>query len=131
MTVRLAILSGRKTGSSWQTNQFPLTVGRDTAADLVIEEEGVWDQHLQIDLQPANSFGLRARPEAAVSVNDQPAQEVPLRNGDIIGLGSVKLQFWLAEPRRPRSRGGDVLTWIGIAAAAIAQIGLIVLLLRS
>jgi hypothetical protein len=130
VTVRFVILTGSRTGSYLQTDQFPFSVGRDAGDDLVFEEEGVWGRHVQVDLQQPDGFLLRGRPEALISVNNQPAQQAFLRNGDIIDIGAVKLQFWLAEARRPMSRIGEALTWLCLAAVSIVQVVLLVRLLR-
>ena len=45
-------------------------------------------------------FTLTTAPNALASVNSQPVQTAVLRNGDIITLGSAKLQFWLGAARQ-------------------------------
>jgi pSer/pThr/pTyr-binding forkhead associated (FHA) protein len=100
-------------------------IGRSATADLRIEENGVWDDHLELHFNPAQGFILRSRPEAAALVNGEPANETVLRNGDIIQIGSAKFCFWLSETRQRGLRAREWLTWVGIAAICLGQVALI------
>ena len=63
--------------------------------------------------------------EALATVNDQPQKSTRLRNGDIISIGSAKIQFWLA-PARLRGLGlREVLVWLLVAAVIASQLALI------
>jgi pSer/pThr/pTyr-binding forkhead associated (FHA) protein len=126
--IQIKVLSGDKSGTVLAPRRLPVRIGRDPKADLRLEESGVWDLHLQIDLVAGESFTLRARPEASVAVNGQPVKETVLLNGDTIEIGSLKLQFWLTEPRQTGLRWRESLTWLAIAAISLAQIWLIYLL---
>lgn len=126
--IQLKVLSGRTAGTTWGARRFPVRVGRSTASDLQLEEEGVWDQHLRLDFDPAEGITLTAQPNALVTVNGHPLQQTVLRNGDIIGLGSQRVQFWLNETRQRGLRFREGLTWIAIAAVSLGQVGLIYLL---
>ncbi len=128
--VQLRILSGKKAGTAWVTRRFPVRVGRAASADLQLEEDGVWDQHFQIQLSRTEGFLLHARSEAPALVNGHPTEQAVLRNGDIIELGAVKLQFWLGENSQAGLALREWLTWMGIAAVALGQAGLIYWLLR-
>lgn len=128
--VQLKILSGTKAGTTWVARRFPVRIGRSPSADLQLEEQGVWDQHLQLDFQPGTGFILNAQPNALAAVNGQPVQQTLLRNGDTLELGSLKMQFWLSETRQSGLRLRESLTWIAIAAISLGQIALIYWLLR-
>lgn len=128
--VQLKVLSGKKAGTAWVARHFPVRVGRSAAADLQVDESGVWDQHLQLDFNPAAGIVLSAQPNALATVNGQPVQRAVLRNGDAIDIGSLKMQFWLSETRQTGLRFREGLTWIAIAAISLGQIGLIYWLLR-
>lgn len=128
--IQFSILSGKRAGASWVARRFPVRIGRATGSDFQVEEEGVWDQHLQIDFIPADGFVLNAQPNTLATVNGQTVQETVLRNGDIIEAGSLKLQFWLSETRQAGLRLRESLTWTAIAAISLAQIALIYWLLR-
>ena len=127
--VQLRILSGKKAGTSWVARRLPVRIGRAPQADCQLEDNGVWDQHLQLELQRGSGFVLKARPEAPALVNGRPVQQVVLRNGDLIELGAAKLQFWLSESRQAGLGFREALTWLGIAAITLGQVGLIYWLL--
>ena len=128
--VQLKVLSGKMAGTAWVARRFPVRIGRSSAADLQLEESGVWDQHLQLDFDPAAGFILSAQPNALATVNGQPVDRTVLRNGDAIDLGSLKMQFWLSETRQAGLRAREGLTWAGIAAISLGQVGLIYWMLR-
>ena len=128
--VRLKVLSGKKAGAAWVARHFPVRIGRSAAADLQLEEGGVWDQHLQLDFNPAEGIVLSAQPNALATVNGQPVGRTVLRNGDAIDIGALKLQFWLTENRQTGLRFREGLTWVAIAAISLGQVGLIYWMLR-
>jgi len=128
--VQLKVLSGNKAGTLWLARRFPVHIGRSAAADLQLEEGGVWDQHLKLDFGAGEGFILSTQPDALASVNGQAVQHALLRNGDVIEIGSIKMQFWLGEVRQGGLRFREGLTWAGIAIVTLAQVGLIYWLLR-
>ena len=97
--VQLNILSGKMAGTQWVARRFPVQIGRAANSGLRLEENGVWDEHAQLNLDRLEGFLLKAHPNALVTVNNQPVQTVRLRNGDSIALGAVRLQFWWVLPR--------------------------------
>jgi pSer/pThr/pTyr-binding forkhead associated (FHA) protein len=128
--VQLTILTGKLAGASWSTRRFPVRIGRSPKADLQIEENGVWDDHLELDLNPSQGFLLRSRPEAPALINGESAKDAVLRNGDVIQIGSVKIRFWLSETRQRGLRFREWLTWSGIAVICLGQVALIYWLLK-
>ena len=128
--IHLKVLSGKKAGTTWVTRHFPVRIGRSAAADLQLEEDGVWDQHLQLDFNPEAGIVLSAQPDALAAVNGQSVHETVLRNGDAIDIGSLRMQFWLSETRQTGLRLREGLTWVGITAISLGQVGLIYWLLR-
>jgi pSer/pThr/pTyr-binding forkhead associated (FHA) protein len=127
--VLFKILSGTKAGTTWVARRFPVRIGRSPAADLQLQENGVWDEHLRMEFQPSAGFILNALPDAPATVNGQTVQQAVLRNGDNIEIGSIKLQFWLSETRQRGLRLREWLTWAAIAAISLGQVGLIYWLL--
>ena len=117
-------------GGSWTPRRFPVRIGRAPPADLQLEEQGVWDLHLQIDLNPKEGFVATVPSGTLAIINGCPIDRAVLRNGDIIELGAVKLQFWLAESRQAGLRLREWLTWLAIAAISLGQIWLIYWLLK-
>jgi predicted component of type VI protein secretion system len=128
--VQLKVLSGKKAGTVWMARRFPVRIGRSADADLQLQEEGVWDQHLQLNFTLGEGFVLRAQPNALTAVNGQAVHQSLLRNGDAIDIGSIRMQFWLGETRQVGLRFREGLIWAGIAAVTLGQVGLIYWLLR-
>ena len=128
--VQLKVLSGKKAGTAWAARRFPVRIGRSATADLQSEEDGVWDQHLQLDFEPAAGLVLMAQPKALVNVNGQRVQQTVLRNGDTINIGSLTMQFWLSENCQAGLGFREGLTWAAIAAISLFQVALIYWLLR-
>ena len=128
--IQLKVLSGKKAGIIWVARRFPVRIGRSAAADLQLEADGVWDEHLQLDFNPAEGIALSAQPNALASVNGQSVSQTVLRNGYVIEIGSLRMQFWLSETRQAGLRFREGLTWAGIAAISLGQVGLIYWLLH-
>jgi len=123
--LQLKILTGKMTGAECVARHFPIHIGRAPEVDLRLEEDGVWDWHLSIELSPAEGLIVSAQPDALVCVNNQPIQRARLRNGDLIEAGAVKMQFGLTPTRHRSLRLREVLTWIGFALLCIGQVVLI------
>ena len=128
--VQFQILSGKTAGSTWMARRFPVRIGRSISADLQSTDEGVWEDHVQLDLRSQDGFVLTVGPGAFATVNEEHVERAVLRNGDIIGLGSLKLQFWLGEIRQTSLRFREMLTWLGIASISLVQVFLIYWLMR-
>jgi hypothetical protein len=128
--VQLRVLSGKTAGDLWIGRRFPVRIGRAPSSSLKLEEPGVWDTHIQIEFVRKEGFVLQTQPNALASVNNQPAELLVLRNGDLIQVGSVKLQFWLSEPRQVGLRFREWLTWTAITLISLGQVALIYWLLR-
>jgi predicted component of type VI protein secretion system len=127
--IQLNVLSGKQAGSCTTVRHFPFRVGRAPGNHLQLDDDGVWDQHLTLEFQ-SGGFNLAVAPSALVAVNGGPFQNQTLRNGDIITIGSAKLQFWLAAARQRGLRLREFFVWALIAAVTAAQIALIYWLLR-
>jgi pSer/pThr/pTyr-binding forkhead associated (FHA) protein len=127
--VQLNILSGKMAGTQTVARRFPFHVGREAGADLRLSNAGVWDKHFRLDFKPAEGFILTAQGDALVTVNDQPVRETILRNGDLLGVGSTRLQFWLAETRQRGLRLREAFAWGSIALVTLAQLALLYFLL--
>jgi pSer/pThr/pTyr-binding forkhead associated (FHA) protein len=123
--IQLKILDGKKAGAEWVARRFPVRIGRVAPSDLCLEEEGIWDQHLRIDLRRGQGLVLTTAPEAYVTVNGERVESTRLRNGDTITLGRVRLLFGLGPTRQRSLRLREVLTWLALAALCIGQVALI------
>ena len=128
--IQLQILSGKKAGTDSVARRFPFHIGRSSAADLCLEEDGIWDQHLELDLITPGGFVLSAQPNALATVNGQPVQQIILRNGDLIEIGSLKIRFWLSATRQIGLRFREWLTWSALVLLSAGQVCLIYWLLK-
>ena len=131
MIFQLSILTGKKAGATWVARHFPVRIGRAPSADLQLEEEGVWNEHLTLDFEPVEGFLVQAYPDALVTVNGHLVQRSPLRNGDLLEFGALKLQFWLAETPQVGLGWREGFTWAGIIAVCLGQVVLIYWLLQN
>ncbi|MDB6125377.1 MAG: domain containing protein [Pedosphaera sp.] len=128
--IQFKILSGKMAGTELVARHFPFQIGRSATADLRLEEEGVWDQHLELMFEPTAGFVLTTKPNALASINGQPFQEAVLRNGDAIEIGALKMRFWLGETRQGTLRIREGLIWAGLVIITAAQFGLVYWLLN-
>jgi pSer/pThr/pTyr-binding forkhead associated (FHA) protein len=128
--IQLHILSGKKAGAQPAARRFPFRIGRAAQNDLQLEDDGLWDQHLTLEFQRNEGFTLATAPEAIAAVNGQSIQKAVLRNGDIITLGSVKIQFWLAAARQRSLRVREASVWALLAMVVFGQFALIYWFLR-
>lgn len=129
--VQIKILSGKQAGVSWTARRFPVHIGRAAESDLQLEEPGVFDDHLTLSLDASEGFHIETKPGALVSVNHQPVERSPLRNGDTIEIGALKLQFWMSTPVQRGLKIREAFVWATITAVCAGQIALIYWLLRS
>jgi pSer/pThr/pTyr-binding forkhead associated (FHA) protein len=128
--VQFDILSGKKAGSQNVVRHFPFRVGRDAQNDLQLQDDGVWDKHFAIEFQKGNGFNLLASPNALSTVNGEPVQNKILRNGDVITLGSAKLQFWLAAAKQSNLHLRELFVWTLLILVTAAQFALLYWLIR-
>lgn len=127
--VQLRVLNGSRAGTAHTASRFPCTLGRASGDDLQLVEAGVWENHLQLDLRVPDGFRLSRLGQGRASVNGTEFDELTLRNGDVIELGAVKVQFWLAAVQQSDNRARDTLVWIGLVALVLAE-GALMLVLR-
>ena len=123
--IEISVLNGRMAGRVVAARRFPFRVGRHKASELCLEEPGVWNRHLELDLRHREGITLTVVPEARATVNGQGVQSTRLRSGDVIEIGAVRLRFGLAATRQRDLRLREGLTWLALAALCAAQIGLL------
>ena len=127
--VQLRILSGKMAGASWAARRFPVRVGRSSNSDLRLEEDGIWEQHLLLELD-REGFAIKVQPNALVRINGQPSAGARLHNGDTIELGIVRLQFWLGDVRQNGLQLREIVSWGAIAVVTLGQLAIMYWLLR-
>ncbi len=126
----LQILSGDSAGIFWDARRFPVRIGRAAGNDLQLEDDGVWDEHFQVTLNPTEGFVLSVHPGALVTINQTPASTVRLCNGDVITAGSVQLCFRLSETRQRGLRPREWFVWTLVFGVILGEAALIGWLLR-
>jgi pSer/pThr/pTyr-binding forkhead associated (FHA) protein len=128
--VQFNILSGKKAGAQSVARHFPFRIGRAAQNDLQLEDDGVWDQHLVLEFQKQEGFKLTISANALATVNGESVQNKILRNGDIIAIGSAKLQFWLAAARQRGLRLREGFIWALLLFVTLVQFALLYWLIR-
>jgi len=128
--LQLRILSGKTAGTEWVARRFPVRIGRAVNADLRLEEPGIWDEHVVLSFDRRSGLVLETAPNALAWINGEPVSNAVLRNGDLIELGSVRMQFLLAKTTQSGLRFREALTWAAIAAISLGQICLVYFLIR-
>jgi pSer/pThr/pTyr-binding forkhead associated (FHA) protein len=128
--IQLHVLSGKTAGSRVAASRFPFRVGRGSQNDLPLEDDGVWEQHIVLEFRKKEGFHLATVSEAIAAVNGKPTKETLLRNGDIITVGSAKIQFWLAPAPQRSLRLRENLVWALLLVVALSEVALIITTLR-
>ena len=128
--VQLRFLSGGRRGSAQTIRRFPCCIGRAASADLRLDEAGVWDKHLLLEVDTAEGFVMTVLEGALASVNGQPLDRTRLRNGDLIEAGAATIQFWLGETRQRGLKTRETLTWAALALLCLLQVLLVYQLLK-
>ena len=123
--LQFQILSGKSASVVWDADRFPVRVGRAAGNDLQLEDDGVWNEHFQVALKPADGFVLTVNPGALVTINQAPASTSRLRSGDLITAGSVQLRFRLSETRQHGLRLREWLVWTLVFGAILSEVTLI------
>lgn len=123
--IELRFLTGIQAGGRWSARRFPVRIGRRRDSDLVLEDPGVWDQHVEIGYDAASGFYMTPLSEGAVIVNQHPVESAVLKNGDKLTLGSAVIQFWIAPARQRHFRFLEFLIWAALLGLFAAQLLLI------
>ena len=127
--VQLQILSGKKAGAQFIAARLPVQIGRASDSDVPLEEPGVWPRHCRIARQ-GRELICQAEAGALLSINGAPVEQAVLRNGDVISVGALKIQFTLSPVRQSGLRAFECLTWVALALLCLAQVALISRLLE-
>ena len=115
-------ISGKMAGTQFTAARLPMLIGRAAGADLSLEEPGVWPRHFQIARQGLDLV-CQAHASALLSVNGvQVMDQAVLRNGDVISIGALKIQFALSPVRQSSLAARECLTWAALALLCLAQI---------
>lgn len=128
--IYLQLLSGKKAGSRAVASHFPFHIGRAPQNDLPLEDDGVWDQHLTLEFRKKEGFHLTTTSHAIAAVNGKPVEATILRNGDVITIGSAKIQFWLAPAPQYGLRLRENFVWALLLFVTAVQVFLLCYFMR-
>ncbi|HEX2948703.1 MAG TPA: FHA domain-containing protein [Armatimonadota bacterium] len=92
MGVELNVVAGPDSGKRIPIGKSMVTVGRREDQDIVIADGFVSREHLKIS-QHGAEWMLKNRSEKGTIVNGEHVDEVTLRHGDRIAVGSTVLEF--------------------------------------
>jgi predicted component of type VI protein secretion system len=119
--IQLHLLNGATAGQRFESEKFPITVGRSADCSLALNEPGVFDRHFEIKFS-AEGFTLQPFPNAVVAVNGVRADApLLLRNGDLLNAGYPKIQFWLGALKQRGLKIREGFAWLMIAAIIATQ----------
>ena len=124
--VQLNILSGEYQQQFVKSNTFPIRIGRGENCQLQLVDTGIWENHLELNLNEKHHFTIQTASDATAMVNGKPLEGVQLlRNGDLIEIGLVKIQFWLGTVRQKNLRIREAAAWALLLAVTMAEIYLL------
>ena len=123
--IQFSFLNGKKAGTAWVARRFPVRVGRGSANELPLAEAGIWDEHFSVEFHAREGFMLVAHAEARTAVNGAPVRRALLHNGDVVTLGALRMQFWLAPTRQAGLAWREWLTWACILGVCWLQVVLV------
>ncbi|HWY77179.1 MAG TPA: FHA domain-containing protein [Verrucomicrobiae bacterium] len=123
--IQLKVFSGKLAGSECAARRFPFRIGRSPASDLRLDEDGVWNEHLELAFDPAVGFILTTLTDALATLNGERFERAVLRNGDSIEIGALKIRFWVTASRQVGLRWREWLTWAALIFITAAQVWLI------
>ena len=119
---QLMVVSGGDGRHDLAAEDFPVMIGRAKGCEVSLKKDGVWDEHVSLSLSDGGGFVLRSQGKAATRINGEALESGRrLRNGDVIAVGSVKLQFWLGRPRQRALEGREMLFWVLLLGVLLAQ----------
>jgi hypothetical protein len=102
----------------------PFLVGR-RGANLELEQPGVWERHFIIDRSKDGTFVAVPQTDAVLTRAGRILTEAtPLRNGDVLEAGAVRLQFRLRAARQRSLSALETLTWVGLGVLVVVQVAL-------
>lgn len=127
--LELVVLSDSDKGRRFQSNAAPVRLGRRADLEVRLPFPGVWELHAEIQTDSAGWYVIRPLGQSLVTVNQQPVQDHRLRNGDVLSIGAVKLQFGLRSSPQQPLRYWEVAVWatiysvFGIAVIVLIAMG--------
>ena len=109
-------------GRQWSVRRLPVRIGRATECDLILDDAGVWNEHVELSHDATSGFYATSLSEGSVIINNHPVESAVLKNGDTLTLGAAALQFWIAPAVQKRFRWLELAVWLGLAILCIGQV---------
>lgn len=123
--VQLRFLTGKRSGQILLVNRLPWRIGRAPGNNTQLNDLGVWDEHLELDLDADERIVAILKSQATGQVNGHNFTRQTLRNGDLIELGSVKIRFWLSDPQQLELRWREAVVWASLVGLCLGQIAVV------
>lgn len=93
MGFRLTVLKGKSEGKEFSFTKGRVRVGRNHDNDLVLYDLNVSRHHFEILLQGSHYILRDAGSQNGTKLNDAPALDSKLKDGDRIGIGNIEFEF--------------------------------------
>jgi Nif-specific regulatory protein len=97
MNPRLTAIAGRLKGAVFSIEEFPVVIGRETAATLCLADASVSRRHSQIEKDSDQFVILDLESLNGTFVNDVPIKRRALQHGDRVRIGDSQFLFLLQE----------------------------------
>ncbi len=97
MNPRLTAIAGRLKGAVFSIEEFPVVIGRETAATLCLADASVSRRHSQIEKDNDQFVILDLESLNGTFVNDVPIKRRSLQHGDRVRIGDSQFLFLLQE----------------------------------
>ncbi|MEP6718493.1 MAG: sigma 54-interacting transcriptional regulator [bacterium] len=97
MNPRLTAIAGRLKGAVFSIEEFPVVIGRETAATLCLADASVSRRHSQIEKENDQFVILDLESLNGTFVNDVPIKRRTLQHGDRVRIGDSQFLFLLQE----------------------------------
>jgi Nif-specific regulatory protein len=97
MNPRLTAIAGRLKGAVFSIEDFPVVIGRETAATLCLADASVSRRHTQIDKENDDFVITDLESLNGTFINDVPIKRRILQHGDRVRIGDSQFIFLLHE----------------------------------
>ena len=119
--VQLTILSGESAGTVMVARRFPFAIGRGADNHFRIDAPGVWEKHLALTLDPAEGVQALRQGDGLAAVAGESFRQRTLRDGDVLEIGAIKIQFSLSQTIQYSFRIREWLTWLALGGLIGSQ----------
>ncbi len=93
----IIVIYGPELGKRLQLGTAPFAIGRSSKSDLFLDQESVSRNHARISFDGTHYWVADLKSTNGTFVNDEPAREQRLRDGDQVRVGRSILKFMTGE----------------------------------